>query len=351
MACIKKKIVSIVSLIFILCFTSFTTILILGRGAKNENIELVIFELLTYDFNLQGACVLSLIQMFFCLGIVILSNFFTTEGPLSSCTKITNYHYIEYNKNFSLINHMLIFFLLIFLLLPLFAVIFDGINKEIFNILFRADFWKALLTSIRISIISAIFSIILSMMLLWTIRELKFRQYLKTYKIFENSSIIILTIPTKIVTMGLFLFFDRTVNFLQAIENIIILINAIITMPYIIKIIENTFFDIYRRYNNLCFSLKITGFNRIKLIELNLLRNLLTQSFALSCAMSIGDLGIVSLFSDQNFFSLPLYLYQQINAYNNEISSVVGLLLLIVCCILFFIIEKLSSLKKYAKYK
>lgn len=341
---LKKKIISFISLIFILCFTSFTIVLMLG-GPKNTNIELIIFQLLTYDFNLQGAFLLSLIQMVFCLGIVTLASYFNIEGPLASNTSIINLKTYQYIKNYSLFNNILIFLLLIFLLPPIFSVIIEGCNKEILSILFRSDFWKSILTSIRIAIFSSLFSVILSFMLIWTIRELKFRQYLKTYKIFELSSIVLLTIPSKIVTTGLFLFFNNTIGILESVEYIVIIINAIITIPYIIKILENPFFDIFKRYNNLCSSLKIKGWYRIQLIELRILKTPLTQAFAFSCVMSIGDLGVVSLFGNQNFCTLPLYFYQQINAHNNEASAAIALLLLVISFILFFLIEKLFFLK------
>ncbi len=70
--------------------------------------------------------------------------------------------------------------------------------------------------------------------------------------------------------------------------------------------------DSAERYNPLCQSLGISGFNRFRIIELKALRKPISQALAFACVISIGDFGVVALFGNDNFRTLPYYLYQQI---------------------------------------
>lgn len=56
--------------------------------------------------------------------------------------------------------------------------------------------------------------------------------------------------------------------------------------------------------------------------------------------LSIGDFGVVALFGNDDFRTLPFYLYQQIGSYRSEDGAVTALILLLLCFLLFTVIEK-----------
>ncbi len=66
------------------------------------------------------------------------------------------------------------------------------------------------------------------------------------------------------------------------------------------------------------------------------------QALAFACVLSIGDFGVVALFGNEAFRTLPFYLYQQIGAYRQD-GAVTALLLLLLCFLLFTLIEKLPG--------
>lgn len=101
--------------------------------------------------------------------------------------------------------------------------------------------------------------------------------------------------------------------------------------------------DVTARYSLLCQSLGIEGFNRLKVIELRALRAPLAQALAFACVLSIGDFGVVALFGNDDFRTLPFYLYQQIGAYRTQDGAVTALILLLLCFLLFTLIEKLPG--------
>ena len=52
---------------------------------------------------------------------------------------------------------------------------------------------------------------------------------------------------------------------------------------------------------------------------------------------------MVALFGNEDFRTLPFYLYQQIGAYRSQDGAVTALLLLLLCFLLFSVIEKLPG--------
>ena len=64
--------------------------------------------------------------------------------------------------------------------------------------------------------------------------------------------------------------------------------------------------------------------------------------FAFSTVITFGDFTIISFFNDQNFDTLPSYLYKMISVYKfNEASFVAGVIL-ILSMIIFLAIDNLN---------
>ena len=51
----------------------------------------------------------------------------------------------------------------------------------------------------------------------------------------------------------------------------------------------------------------------------------------------------MALFGNEDFRTLPFYLYQQIGSYRSQDGAVTALLLLLLCFLLFSVIEKLPG--------
>jgi thiamine transport system permease protein len=185
--------------------------------------------------------------------------------------------------------------------------------------------------------------VILTVMLLWSSRELRLRQRVWLGQSMELSGMLILAMPGIVLATGFFLLLNATVGLPDAADGIVIFTNALMAIPYAMKVLENPLRDIAERYNRLCLSLDIHGWNRVKLIELRALKRPLAQALAFACVLSIGDFGVVALFGNENFRTLPFYLYQQIGSYRSEDGAVTALLLLLLCFLLFTLIEKLPG--------
>jgi len=90
----KSFMVPLASLIFLLCFTSFSIVLMLGGGPDVTTLEVSIYHAVRFSFDMQLAASLSILQILICSGLILISkplNFsLTSPAPNSENTIIRN---------------------------------------------------------------------------------------------------------------------------------------------------------------------------------------------------------------------------------------------------------------------
>ena len=160
----------------------------------------------------------------------------------------------------------------------------------------QAALWQALWTSLRIALAAGVLSVILTMMLLWSSRELRARNLPLAGQTLELSGMLILAMPGIVLATGFFLLLNNSVGLPESADGIVIFTNALMAIPYALKVLENPMRDIAARYGG-----------------------------------------------NESFRTLPFYLYQQIGSYRSQDGAVTALLLLLLCFILFTLIEKLPG--------
>lgn len=339
---LKRQLLPVAALIFMLCFASFAVVLALGGGPRATTLELAIFQALSYDFDPAKAAVLALVQLVFCLLLVLLSlrlnTTLTGNSPL-----VSHWRSPDYRWRPRIIDSLVILLTLLLLIPPVLAVIINGLNSDLFTTLRQPELWSATWNSVSIALRAGILSVILTMMLLWSSREFRLRGTLLPAQLLDTSGMLILAMPGIVLASGIFMFYNNTSGVPDSPENIIVLVNALIAMPYALKVLDTPMRDIAGHYNRLCLSLGIHGWQRLRLVEERALKRPLAQALAFACVLSVGDFGVISLFGSDDFRTLPFYLYQQMGAYRGQQAAVSALLLLVVCFILFTLIEKVAG--------
>ncbi|MFC3396689.1 thiamine/thiamine pyrophosphate ABC transporter permease ThiP [Brenneria rubrifaciens] len=339
---LRRQIPPTAALIFMLCFASFATVLSLGGGPQATTIELAIYQALSFDYDPSRAALLALIQMSCCLGLVLLSQRLGRILPIGSTQQL-----VWRNPQDSLFSQLcdglLIGALLLLVVPPLLAVIVDGVNLSLISVLQQPVLWQTVLTSLRIALSAGLLCILLTMMLLWSSRELRLRQQPLYSQLMNLSGMLILAMPGIVLATGFFLLLNNTVGLPQSPYALVVMTNALMAIPYALKVLENPMYDVAERYNQLCSSLDIRCWNRLKIIELKALKQPLTQALAFASVLSIGDFGVIALFGSEQFRTLPFYLYQQIGSYRSADGAVTALLLMLICFTLFTLIEKLAG--------
>jgi thiamine transport system permease protein len=339
---IRRQIFPAAALIFMLCFASFATVLSLGGGPQATTIELAIFQALSYDYDLSRAATLALIQLFCCLALVLLSQKLSQALPVGQ-THSQRWRNPDDSWLRRIADTVLVGLALMLILPPLLAVITDGINRAAVGVLQQPALWQALWTSVRIALGSGIVCVLLTMMLLWSSRELRLRQRNGWAQAMDLSGMLILAMPGIVLATGFFLLLGDTTGMPQSPWPLVIMTNALMAVPYALKVLDNPMRDVAERYTPLCLSLDMHGWQRLRWVELSALKRPIAQALAFACVLSLGDFGVIALFGNENFRTLPFYLYQQIGSYRSQDGAVTALLLLLLCFLLFTLIEKLPG--------
>lgn len=184
----------VAALIFMLCFASFATVLSLGGGPQATTIELAIYQALSYDYDPARAAMLALIQMVCCLGLVLLSQRLS-KAIAPGTTLLQGWRDPDDRLHSRICDTVLIVLALLLLLPPLLAVIVDGLNRQLPEVLAQPVLWQALWTSLRIALAAGVLCVVLTMMLLWSSRELRARQKMLAGQALEMSGMLILAMP------------------------------------------------------------------------------------------------------------------------------------------------------------
>ncbi len=219
---------------------------------------------------------LALIQMLCCLGLVLLSQRLSKAVAIG-VSHVRGWRDPDDRLHSRLSDGLLIGAALLLLLPPLLAVIVDGINRNMLDVLAQPALWQALSTSLRIAIAAGLLSVTLTMMLLWSSRELRARQRPLAGQAMELSGMLILAMPGIVLATGFFLLLNNTIGLPESADGIVIFTNALMAIPYALKVLENPMRDIAARYSMLCQSLGIEGFARLRVVELRALRRPLAR--------------------------------------------------------------------------
>ncbi|KHN57233.1 thiamine ABC transporter permease [Dickeya fangzhongdai] len=339
---LRRQLLPAGALIFMLCFASFATVLALGGGPQATTIELAIYQALSFDYDPARAALLALLQMACCLGLVLFSQRLSRLLAVGANSRLRWRD--PQDSGFSRVTDtLLIAAALLLLLPPLLAVVADGLNRSLPDVLRQPALWQTLWTSLRIALAAGALSVVLTLMLLWSSRELKLRRRRLSAQLLDVSGMLILAMPGIVLASGFFLLFNRTIGLPASPYGLVVLTNALLAIPYAMKVLENPMYDTAARYSLLCQSLDIHGWHRLRVVELKALRAPIAQALAFASVLSVGDFGIIALFGNEQFRTLPFYLYQQIGAYRSADGAVTALLLLMLCFMLFTLIEKLAG--------
>ena len=166
---LRRQILPVAALIFMLCFASFATVLSLGGGPQATTIELAIYQALNFDYDPARAAMLALIQMVCCFALVLFSQRLS-RAIAPGTTLVQGWRDPDDRLHSRLADALLIILALLLLLPPLLAVIVDGINRHMLDVLKQPVLWHALGTSLRIALAAGALCVVLTMMLLWSSR-------------------------------------------------------------------------------------------------------------------------------------------------------------------------------------
>ena len=200
---------------------------------------------------------------------------------------------------------------------------------------FLEAFCNSLIISITTGIIVSVIGFIISSILVINYKNIIFQQ-----SIFLISSSIIIISPI-IFSLGYFIILGE-LRYLQFIKYlVVILINCLFLLPFSILILFNSLKNIFLNFENFQQTFRLSIKNYL-IILLPLIKKNIIFVFAFSSVLTFGDFTIISFFKDQDFDTLPSYLYKLISIYRFDEASFVAGTILMLSMIIFLLIDNLN---------
>ena len=143
---------------------------------------------------------------------------------------------------------------------------------------------------------------------------------------------------------GLFLVLKTILSLEILTPLLVIIINATMSLPFMLRVLLPAVTKVNEDTGKLSDSLDIYGFDRFKLITFPTIFPAISFSMGLGCALSMGDLGVITLFSFADFQTLPLAIYRLMMSYKMDHAISSSVLLIIICFFLFQLFDYLGKL-------
>ncbi len=329
------------SLIFMLCFTSFTTVLALGGGPKSTTLEVAVYQALRFDFDLATAGGLALVQLLLTLTLLLLQHKLQTTPASRLTSRRPCLRPDRHQKGSALVDGLALTMGLAIFLPPLLAIVVAGFNPGLLAALGSPRLWLAGGQSLGIALAAGSLATLLGAGLLLTSRHLRVRdRKRRAAALWEASGSMILMIPAVVLSTGLFILFMPFTDVFALGPWLVVLVNALMALPYVLRTLSAPMQLVVRQYDRLADSLGVRGLHRLRLVEWPLLRRPLALAMALSMILSLGDLGAIAMFGSQTLTTLPWLLYQQLGSYRLTEAAATALLLLTLCFSLFWLVER-----------
>ena len=334
--------------VFLVCFTSFPIVLMLGGGPKYSTLEVAIYQAVTFEFDFAKAVMLIMCQLL--VGLVL-------QGMMDLSTKVVfnqikNQLPVDYiwKPNAKGIERLLLIIPLILLslmiLLPLLNVIWVGLSvSDLMVRLSNPHLWEATLFSFLLGLIAAISVIIIAYVIALEARQLAYRQKKIWQSILAGVSTYPLILPVFMLAVGLFLLLmDYELSQCELLL-LVGICNGLMLLPYIYRLIFSAMWQALVSHDKLARSLGLTGFRRWWIVERVYLIRPLRNAFALAMSSSLGSFSVIAFFGSPDFSTLPYLLYQQLGSYRMEDASVTALVLMLLAFLPFMLIEQKENQK------
>lgn len=329
------------SLIFMLCFTSFTTVLALGGGPKSTTLEVAIYQALRFDFDLATAGTLALVQLILTAALLALQHQLQSTPASRATSRRPCLRPDRHQPGTAGVDLLSLCIGLAIFVPPLLAIVVAGLHPGLLTALTSTKLWQASGQSLLIALAAGTLATLLGSGLLLTTRHLRVRSgQRRAATMWEASGSMILMIPAVVLSTGLFILFMPFTDVFAIGPWLVVLVNALMALPYVLRTLSAPMQLVVRQYDRLADSLGVRGLHRLRLVEWPLLRRPLALAMALSMILSLGDLGAIAMFGSQELTTLPWLLYQQLGSYRLTDAAATALLLLTLCFTLFWLVER-----------
>jgi len=333
---IGRVLPGIAGLIFMLCATSFTIVLVLGGGPAATTLEVAIYQSLRFDFDPPRAIALSLLQIGVTALVLALLGLMRhpeqTGNPLAARTR----RFDGQSGAARAWDATVILISVAFLLLPLIAIVSAGLDADLARLVSSSDFLRAAATSAAIAVSSGLLALVTSAAI--ATGRLAVADMRRTGGIVSaygamlgGASSLVLLVPPVVLGTGWFLLLRPWGDVARFAPMLVIAINALMALPFVIRVLEPAMEVHHQRTSRLVANLGISGLWKFWHIDRPVLLKPAALALSFAMALSLGDLGAVALFGSNDFVTLPWLLYSRLSSYRTADADGLALILGVLC--------------------
>ncbi|MDF1855402.1 thiamine/thiamine pyrophosphate ABC transporter permease ThiP [Pseudooceanicola sp.] len=322
---LRQVLPGVIAVVFAICLTSFAVALTLGGGPRATTIELAIYQAFRFDFDLGRAASLSLVQfaLVTLAGLAALK-FGTLGGPGAGFDRPVARWDLT-GRGLRLADALWLGLAALFLLGPLAAVIARGLTGLTH---LGAAVWQAAMVSLALALAATGLTLILAL----TIATAR-RGWV------ELVGMAPLAASPLVLGTGLFLLIHPLARPADWALVVTLTVNAAMALPFALRILTPVIAGIETDYGRLADQLNLQGWTRLRWLILPRARPALGFAAGLTAALSMGDLGVITLFADPERATLPLMVWRLMGAYQMQAAAGAALLLLILSFALFALFD------------
>jgi len=329
-------------LIFMLCVTSFTLVLIFGGGPAATTIEVAIYQALRFDFNPERAVSLALLQITVTTIILATLSLLPAAADTGSTSGRRFQRFDGRRALVRAVDGLLLSLATLFLILPLGQVVVSGLQADLARLLSQAAFQQAVSTSLLVALAAGLIATLLAYGVIAARAEIDAaRAQNAGNRLFSlalaSVSSLVLLVPTSVLATGWFLALRSRGEIASFAPVIVTGINALMALPFAVRVLEPAYREHRARTGRLAESLGLSVSQRLRRVDWPVLRRPFLTALAFAMALSLGDLGAVALFGSENISTLPALIYARMGSYRSTDADGLALLLGVICLVLALI--------------
>ncbi|QPC95039.1 thiamine/thiamine pyrophosphate ABC transporter permease [Mesorhizobium sp. INR15] len=347
---LRAALPGVAGLVFMLCITSFTIVLILGGGPRATTLEVGIYQSLRFDFDPARAVTLTLLQIALTFAVMLGLARLGANTIGDANLPVAPRGYLSASVAETALNTVLIILALLFVVGPMAATVMAGLGADLGRLAGEAAVRQATLTSAGLAFLSALLSVMLSLALTMARRALALSRRTGRKALLEHATDtgagFVLVVPPIVIGAGWFLLLRHVGDVFAIAPIMVVTVNAVMAMPFALRAVRPAYDAASERHERLCAQLGISGWTRLRLVDWPSLRRPLATGFAFAMALSLGDLGVIALFGSDSVQTLPYLLLARMGSYRTADAAGLALLLGVVCLALILAADWLGRGKR-----
>ena len=314
------------ALIFLICLSSFAVALILGGGPRATTVELAIYQALRFDGDLGRAALLAAIQVVLCLAAVVLVRLAGRPEDLGGGLDRTVERWDGRAAGARALDAALIALAGAFLILPMAMVVLEGVGglPDL-----PGTIWTALGRSLLVALGATVVAVALGLALAVT------GGWWAT-----AAATLPLAVSALVLGTGLLILTRGLVRPEEIGLAATALVNGMLAVPFAARILAPAAEQVAADHGRLAEALGLTGWRYLRIVAVPRMIAPLGFAAGLTAAFSIGDLGVITLFTDGQVETLPLAMYRLMGSYRTSAAEGAALLLLITALAVFVAFDR-----------